>query len=141
MISIAALFHREQGDLQGKPYILHIMRVMNRVIARYPDDYELQQIAVGHDLIEDTEIKVENLIQWGFSERVVAGIWALTKENGKTYVEYTEKVLANLDACKVKMCDLEDNTDISRMRGTDKQDIERLEKYFKFYAKLNAIVG
>lgn len=133
MIRIAASGHSMQFDLQGEPYILHCMRVMNGVESI---EEEVKAIAVGHDLFEDTTVTDEYLRACGFSWRVVDGIHAMTKRKGQTYDEYLEQVLSNDDAILVKMSDLRDNSRIDRMVGTTDRDLRRIVKYFKAYETL-----
>ena len=133
MIVLAANRHAGQFDKGGSTYILHTLAVMYLVDS---DDDEIKQIAVGHDLFEDTDTTARELKELGFSDRVINGIMALTKQNGETYEEYKAKVLANKDAIKVKIADLKHNTDIKRLKGVTPKDIARMEKYFKFYVEL-----
>jgi hypothetical protein len=102
------------------------------------DDEELQCIAIGHDLIEDTDIGPENLRVLGFSERVVKGILCLTKFEGEDEAQYREAVKANPDAIRVKMEDLRHNSDIRRLKGVRPKDIERMVRYHEFYLELKA---
>jgi (p)ppGpp synthase/HD superfamily hydrolase len=135
MLVIVTNGHHGQFDRGGKPYILHPLRVMSFL---KEDDEELMCIALGHDVIEDTKVTYKDLIEAGISERVIAGIRALTKLPGQTYDEYKEGVFANVDAMKVKLCDLRHNTDIRRLKGVSEKDIERMAKYHRFYLEIQA---
>lgn len=138
MITLAVKAHRGQLDKGGMPYILHPLAVMGLVSST--DDIELLCIAVGHDLLEDTEVTVKTLGEWGFTDRVIDGIVALTKIDGETYDMYKAKVKASPDAVRVKICDLSHNMDLSRLgrRPTDKE-IARYEKYSAFLMELLAL--
>lgn len=138
MIVLATTAHAGQFDKGGRPYILHPLRVMSFLKS---DDEELQCIAIGHDVVEDTHVTYADLRNAGMSERVVAGIAALTKQKGETYVEYKEKVFANEDAMRVKMCDLRHNSDIRRLKGVTQKDIERMAKYHVFYLEIVSRIG
>lgn len=135
MIQIAADAHANQYDKGGHPYFLHPLAVMKILDT---EDEELNCIAVGHDLIEDTLITAEILRGYGFSKRIVNGILSLTKIEGETYEEYQEKVLANYDAVRVKLADLTHNSDFRRLKGVEQKDLDRLAKYAKFYTILKA---
>ena len=135
MLVIATNAHHGQYDKGGKPYILHPLRVMSYL---KEDNEELQCIALGHDVIEDTNVTYEDLRNAGISERVIAGIRALTKLPGQTYNEYKQGVFANVDAMKVKLCDLRHNTDIRRLKGISDIDVERMVKYQKFYIEIQS---
>jgi (p)ppGpp synthase/HD superfamily hydrolase len=121
-------------DKGGKPYILHLLKVMYYLKS---EDLELQTIALGHDLIEDRKnITYAMLIEMGFSERVILGIRAMTKVPGETNDEYLARIKANPDAIKVKLCDLRHNSDIRRLKGVTAKDVARIEKYHKMYLEL-----
>jgi len=135
MLVIATNAHQGQFDKGGAPYILHPLKVMHYLKT---DDEELQCIALGHDVIEDTAVTYQDLRSQGMSERVIDGIRALTKVPGQTYDEYKECVFANKDAMRVKMADLRHNTDIRRLKGVSEKDIARMAKYQMFYLEIQA---
>lgn len=135
MLLLATTAHHGQFDRGGKPYILHCLAVMHILDS---ENEELQCIALGHDIIEDTKTTYANLRDAGFTERVIEGIRAMTKVPGYSYEEYQEQVMANNDAILVKMADLKHNSDITRLKGVREKDIERMVKYQNFYLKLQA---
>jgi (p)ppGpp synthase/HD superfamily hydrolase len=141
MISIAALNHMSQLDKAGRPYILHCMAVMSMIAAEHPDDYELQCIAVAHDLIEDTKYTYAQLEEIGCTPRIIAGIKAMTRQRGQTEPEYQAQVLANTDAIQVKMKDIIHNSDIRRLKGLTEKDFARAQKYQKFFVILKEAVS
>lgn len=134
MLMMATVGHHGQFDKSGKPYILHPLKVMHYLKS---DDEELQCIALGHDILEDTEITEEDLLEAGMTLRVVRGIKSLTKIEGESYELYKEKVKSNIDAILVKMADLRHNSDIRRLKGdAEQKDIDRINRYRKFYKEL-----
>lgn len=135
MLVLATNAHAGQFDKGGNPYILHPLRVMSFL---KDADEELQCIALGHDVIEDTKTTWKDLETAGMSERVITGIRALTKMPGQSYDEYKATVFASKDAMRVKMCDLRHNTDIRRLKGVTEKDIERMAKYQKFFLEIQA---
>ena len=135
MLVIATNAHNGQFDKGGAPYILHPLKVMHYLKT---DDEELQCIALGHDVIEDTRVTYRDLADAGISVRVMAGIKALTKQPGQTLDEYKEGVFANRDAMLVKSCDLRHNSDIRRLKGVTDKDLARIAKYHQFYTEIQA---
>lgn len=133
MLVLATCAHSGQFDRRGKPYILHPLKVMHYLKS---DDEELQCIAIGHDIIEDTKMTYSDLRDAGMSERVIEGIRSLTKMPGETYEEYKQKVLSNRDSMLVKQCDLRHNSDIRRLKGVTEKDIDRIAKYQRFYMEI-----
>jgi len=139
MLVLATNSHDGQVDKGGKPYIMHCLKVMHYLKS---EDEELMCIALGHDLVEDTKVTYHQLNEAGFSERIIQGIYSLTKQRGQTYDEYKRQVFANKDAMLVKLCDLRHNSDIRRLKGVTEKDVARITKYHQFYLeikeKLNA---
>jgi (p)ppGpp synthase/HD superfamily hydrolase len=123
-IKIATTAHTGQVDKAGEPYILHPLRVMLTVFA--PDE---RIVAVLHDVIEDSEITSKDLLAEGFSTRIVEAVVALSKSRDESYDQYIEGVALNPLARTIKLADLEDNSDLSRIPNPTERDYERLEKY------------
>ena len=136
MLVIAVNAHSGQFDRAGQPYILHPLKVMHYTNS---DDQEIMCIAIGHDLLEDTDVTEQDLRDAGISRRVIAGILALTKIPGETHEEYKEKVKKNPDAVIVKMADLRHNSDIRRIKGLTESDIKRTIRYHTFYTELKNV--
>lgn len=140
MLSIVCEAHKGQYDKAGKPYVFHCLKVMHYLSSH---DEELMCIALGHDLLEDTDVSSRMLLDFGFSDRVVDGILNLTKRDGQSYDNYKQQVLNSRDAMRVKLCDLRHNSDIRRLKGVSEKDVARIAKYHKFYLeiqeKLNAL--
>jgi (p)ppGpp synthase/HD superfamily hydrolase len=135
---LATNAHSGQFDKGGSPYILHPLKVLYYIKS---DDEELQCIAILHDVIEDTNTKYSDLYAAGFSERIVTGVRALTKQPGQTLDEYKEVIFANNDAMLVKLADLRHNSDIRRLKGITEKDIIRLSKYHHFYMEIKSRLG
>lgn len=139
LIELAVAAHEDQFDIGGRPYFLHPLTVMQKVAEQHSDDLILMQIAIGHDLLEDTWVTEEHLQNLGISKRVIDGIIALTKVEGKSLKEYRKQVLESVDAMKVKLADLEHNSDISRLPdGLTDKDLRRLENYKIFKEEIIA---
>jgi hypothetical protein len=125
-ILIAAKAHEGQVDKGGEPYILHPLRVM------FSRKTEIEMIcAVLHDVVEDTDISLDYLRNQGFSEEVLSALDALTRREGETYDKYIGRIIKNKIASHVKMCDLCDNMDLSRIKSPSDADHERVKKYRK----------
>jgi (p)ppGpp synthase/HD superfamily hydrolase len=135
MLLIVTNAHHGQFDKGGNPYILHPLKVMHYLKT---DDEELMCMALGHDVIEDTNVTYKDLRDAGISERVIAAIKCLTKQPGQTLEEYKDVVFSNTDAMKVKMADLRHNSDIRRLKGVTEKDMARMAKYHMFYLEIKA---
>jgi len=123
-IEIATRAHAGQVDKAGEPYILHPLRVMLSC------KNELERIcAVLHDVVEDSEITFDDLRKEGFSEDIITVLDCLTKRRGESYDEFIDRVLKNETACRVKLADLRDNMDLTRIKDPKDKDFERIKKY------------
>lgn len=134
-ISIAAEAFKDKLDKSGEPYILHCLRVMNKqtTVTR-------QIIAVLHDVVEDTHWDFDDLTRKGFNTAVVLPLKLLTYDHTvKTYEEYIAEISTNDDARAIKLADLEDNSQITRLKGLTKADFARIEKYHKAYVYLSKV--
>ncbi len=136
MLVLATNRHAGQFDRGKNPYILHPLKVMHYLKT---DDEELQCIALAHDLVEDTDTTFAELKAMGFTDRIIEGIRSLTKMPGESYDDYKVRVACNPDAVKVKMADLRHNTDVRRLKGVTQKDLDRMEKYHRFYIELMMI--
>jgi guanosine-3',5'-bis(diphosphate) 3'-pyrophosphohydrolase len=134
-LNIASSVHNYY-DKGGTSYILHPIRIMMRLRT---DDEELMCIAVLHDVVEDSDISISDLREEGFSERILEALELLTHREADSYQEYIEQIALNYDAVLVKMQDLRDNMDASRLKGATEKDIERMGKYMRSYNYLKGI--
>jgi (p)ppGpp synthase/HD superfamily hydrolase len=125
-IALAAQAHEGQVDKAGAPYILHPLRMMLSV-----DTPEARVAAVLHDVVEDTPVSLEELRVEGFSEAVIGAVEALTKrpEEEDDYDAFIRRVAPNPLARQVKLADLRDNCDVSRIAQPREKDWRRIEKY------------
>ncbi|MGF6330153.1 (p)ppGpp synthase/HD superfamily hydrolase [Pseudomonas sp. BS3782 TE3695] len=123
-IAIAAAAHEGQVDKGGAPYILHPLKVMLRV-----NTLEERIVAVLHDVVEDCGISFDDLRNEGFSETVLMAIASVTKVPDESYEEFIERVAQNPIGRVVKLADLEENSDLSRIAQPSWEDLERVEKY------------
>lgn len=125
-LRIALSVHAGQVDKGGNPYILHPLRICKRLRT---NDQELMAIALLHDTVEDGEITLQDLLNEGFSLRVVTAIDLLTHPDGMEYMDYIKRLQGNPDAVKVKKEDLKDNSDLTRLKGLTQKDFDRMARY------------
>lgn len=134
-IQIALNAHYGQTDKAGKSYIFHLLRVMNK------GNTEVEKICgILHDLIEDTEWTFDELKKEGFSDEILQVLDCLTKRENENYDDFIQRVAQNHIAVRVKINDLEDNMDITRLSQITEKDLERLNKYLKAYYYLKTLI-
>lgn len=133
-VILAATLHRGQVDKQGEPYILHALRVMLRLRTE-----QGRIVGVLHDTKEDCGVTDELLRRLGYGEEVIEALDYLTKrpEEEKDYEAFIHRVKSGPAlAVEVKLADLEDNSDPSRIPNPTEWDLKRNEKYHKAKAFL-----
>lgn len=123
-IEIAARRHAGQVDKGGAPYILYPLRVMLRVA---PGAQQI--VAVLHDVVEDSEVTFEDLEREGFSAEVINGLRAVTKVEGESYEDFVARAALDPVGKAVKLADLMENSDLSRIAEPSQKDLGRVEKY------------
>lgn len=131
-IALAVSAHRGQTDKGGAAYILHPLRVMMAM-----DTDEERIVAVLHDAVEDSRAIRVKEIEEAFGPRIAGAVDALTKREGEDYDAYLHRVVADNIAIRVKLADLEDNCDLSRLgREPNEDDLKRLDKYHRAHVML-----
>ncbi len=123
-IALAAQQHAGQVDKANAPYILHPLRVMLNV-----PTIEHKIVAVLHDVLEDTETSTEDLRKLGFQQQIIDAILALTKKVGESRLQAAQRTVQNPIARVVKLADIADNMDLSRIQSPTIKDFERLKEY------------
>ncbi|MWC26982.1 GTP pyrophosphokinase [Paenibacillus sp. MMS18-CY102] len=123
-ILIATEMHDGQTDKGGNPYILHPLRLLTKATTE-----EERIVAVLHDVVEDTSYQLHDFITDGFSQRIIDALTALTKLDGESYDSFILRIRQNELATRVKILDITDNMDISRIAEPTEHDVKRIEKY------------
>lgn len=128
-IAIAAEAHAGQTDKAGAPYILHPLRLMLRMTS-----IEERIVAVLHDVVEDnTKWSLDRLQAEGFSDEVLAAIESVTKrpDTTESYEEFVVRAGRNPIGRRVKLADLRDNADLTRIAQPTAKDFARVKKYHR----------
>lgn len=137
---LAAHQHTGQRDKGGNHYFEHVFVVANNAgsIAG-PSGYTVGML---HDVLEDTPLMLDELIEMGFPSDITDAVFALTRQEGESWDNYLARVKKNDLARVVKLCDLTDNSDHSRLnREPTEKDIKRAEKYQNAITFLMATEG
>lgn len=132
-IQIATTAHAGQTDKGGNPYISHPMRLMENV-----ESVEEKIVAVLHDVVEDTEVTFADLEKEGLPQICIDALKLLTHDKDVPYMDYVKSISSNEIASSVKIADLKDNSDLSRLESITDKDIARVEKYTKALSILQA---
>lgn len=120
--------HAGQTDKMGKPYHLHPERVAKRC---QTDDEVI--VALLHDTIEDTDVTPDYLLNQGFSKEIVDAVLSVTKREREGYEDFVARAKQNSIGRMVKLHDLEDNMDLTRLDELTDEMVKRMRKYLKAY--------
>ncbi|QLY82088.1 GTP pyrophosphokinase [Clostridium intestinale] len=132
-IIIATKAHSGQFDKGGSPYILHPLRVMLSL-----DNDEDRIVGILHDVLEDTSITLQHLEDNGFlgETKILEALDSISRKSNESYEDFILRVKINPIALRVKLSDLKDNMNISRINNPTEKDFARIEKYKKAYKLL-----
>lgn len=136
-VEFAVKKHKGIRDKGGNCYILHVLRVMLRM-----DSEDEMVVAVLHDVVEDTDATLQDLVKLGCTEAQIKAIDALTKKEGQPPEEYLRLVKLSTVARKVKIADIEDNMILWRMKNRhnlEDKDLQRINKYMRMWSELKGI--
>jgi (p)ppGpp synthase/HD superfamily hydrolase len=124
-IAIAAEAHTGQVDWSGAPYVLHPLRMMLRL-----SSIDERIVAVLHDVCEDCPgWTFDQLRQEGFSDCIIEALQSVTKRDGEEYEAFVRRAAANPIGRSVKLADLHDNADLSRIATPSERELRLIEKY------------
>lgn len=130
--TLAEKYHKGQKDKAGVDYFTgHICTVASMV-----PEGRARVVAYLHDIIEDTDMTAEKLLEMGFDLECVVAVVTLTHKKGVPYMEYIQNIKKNPLASQVKKADLMHNMDLSRLKTVSLSDKQRIEKYEMAYRKL-----
>ena len=132
---VTTLFENDL-DKGGMPYILHLLYVYKHVSTK-----DEKIVALLHDVLEDKRVTAEDLLEIGFSQKIVNDVVMLTRVKPIEYDDYIENLLKNgsVEALHVKLADLEHNMDISRIANPTVKDLERIKgRYIPTHKKITS---
>ena len=130
---IAYMAHHGQLDYNGIPYIFHPIH-----LAEQMDDEISCCAALLHDVVEDTDVTMEDLAR-EFPAQVMEVLKLLTHDDNVPYFDYVREISKHPVAKKVKLADLAHNSDQTRCVGSDLTE-ERLAYWKDKYAKAQTIL-
>ena len=123
-LSFAA--HKNQLDKSGIPYVYHPFH-----LAEQMDTEDAVAVALLHDVAEDSDYTINDMIQMGFPPVVTDALSLLTHDENTPYQDYIAKLKSNPIARAVKLADLRHNSDLTRLENPGESDLRRIEKYKK----------
>lgn len=126
-LMLATRTHYGRNDEGGHPWILHSIRVMMKQVTP-----ARQRVALMHDVLENTDLTMAHLCEYGFPQEEMDAIDALTIRPGENYQQdFIERVVLNRMATEVKLDVLLDYMDISRFGMVTGAYQERIDYRWK----------
>lgn len=116
--------HKDQVDKSGMPYVYHPFH-----LAEQMKDEDTTIVALLHDVVEDTDITVDDIRKMGFSNEVCKALSLMTHDDSVPYMDYIKKLKGNQIAKTVKLADLKHNSDMTRLDVVRDKDRQRVKKY------------
>lgn len=117
--ALATQAHEGQTDRAGLPYITHPERVTARL-----DAPKAKVVGWLHDTVEDTPLTIHD-IETAFGPETAAAVDAISRREDEAWSDYLDRVAANPIARQVKISDLIDNSNLSRIPHVTLKDVER----------------
>lgn len=121
--ALATAAHAGQVDKAGLPYITHPERVAGRL-----ESPEARVVGWLHDTVEDTAVTLKD-IEARFGPETAASVDAVSRRSGEAWEDYLRRVKADPVARQVKISDLIDNSNLTRIPHVTLRDVERQAKY------------
>mgnify|MGYP003748312533 CR=1 FL=1 len=121
---------------------LHKTERMSKVVVHNNTIYLCGQVGSGNNITEQTTTmleKVDALLAEGFSIEVIEALKSVTKESlDEDYDLFIQRAMQNPIGRKVKIADLRDNLDVTRISDITEKDVKRINKYKKALKSLSA---
>lgn len=144
-IAIAVEAHAGAVDKAGAPYVLHPLRVMAAVAGELA-----KTVAVLHDVVEDVPgWTFKRLQEEGFGPEVIQALRSVTKTESdhfeaedieqtklEKYTRFVRRAATHPVGRMVKLADINDNLDITRLKQVSEADRLRMNRYLTARALL-----
>ena len=130
---VTTLFENDT-DKGKMPYMLHI-----EYVYRHVSSMEEKIVALLHDVIEDKDVTGNDLLEVGFPKKIVDDVVIITRKKKEEYNDYIANLIKNgsKEALRVKLADVENNMDLTRIQNPTVKDYERVKKrYIPTHEKL-----
>ena len=104
-LAIATSMHKGQKRKKtDEDYITHPIAVADHFLT---EDFKV--VAILHDTIEDTNLTLEMLKDFGLEGKLIYNIYLLTKKDNQSYLNYLLQIKINPMAKMIKIEDLKHN--------------------------------
>ena len=123
---VTTLFENDT-DKGKMPYMLHI-----EYVYRHVSSMDEKVVALLHDVIEDKDVTGNDLLEVGFPKKIVDDVVIITRKKKEEYNDYIANLIKNgsKEALRVKLADVENNMDLTRIQNPTVKDYERVKKRY-----------
>jgi (p)ppGpp synthase/HD superfamily hydrolase len=105
--ALAERAHRGQVDKAGNPYINHVRAVAELLAPLGP---HAQMAGLLHDVVEDTDVTLDDLREAGYPDDVIRAVDSVTRRDNETYMAMIRRAAADPLGRRVKIADNAHNT-------------------------------
>lgn len=132
--SLVSKYFNGKVDKGGAPYVGHLSRVASNLLEHC--SYKAYIVGLLHDILEDTDCTIEELREVGCDDEIIEAIKSVTRNKNEKYFDFIKRAKQNNIGKVVKIYDLMDNMNITRLSEFGDYEQKRLLKYWKSYKYL-----
>lgn len=163
-LAICIYAHRDQQRENGNRYYMHPIACRERYknfVGIVDDEYDcidldlmnkygipfegVQEVALLHDVLEDTDITLEEMeeafdefgVKTYFNLYIKQALLLITHDKGEGYDIYVDRMLVNPIASICKMMDLTDNMNMLGLVQLNEKELQRTIGYAKYVKQIN----
>lgn len=127
-IYASGLAHLGQKDRTGtQPFIRH-PRAVAEIVRAMGGNVDQITAAHLHDVIEDTDWSINDLLQMDFNLEVLDIVDHMTRTRHETYMEYIDRCMGCSTAVLVKFADVAHN--VSRLHTLERKEAKGMRKRY-----------
>jgi hypothetical protein len=133
--TLQLVIEKHKGQMYNdEPYVFHLIRVASQV-----EGYHRKTIALLHDILEDTNTTIDELLKLGYDRILVGSVVLLTHQKNDSYDNYIYS-LFKLER-EIKLADINDHFANLHKVQDDQRKARLQAKYTKAWHILNTREG
>lgn len=129
--NLAARHFTGKVDRGGHSILEHLIRVTARL-----STIDEKIVALLHEIFEDTDLTRSDLLAYGIEGYLIDAIESLTRAKGESRIEVARRTKKNVIGRSVKIADVLENMDITRLKKITVKDLDRLAEYVQVHKLL-----
>lgn len=129
-VELAREIYEDRTDESGAPHVDHLTRVSG-LLREQGAKTETVTVAWLHDLVEDTDLTLDELREMGFSSPVVDAVNLLTRREGQPADDHLTQLRDDEVARAVKHADLTDHLSDEWLSGFAASEREQVRERYR----------